>query len=225
MPEPPTLGLETAFESAMRDPTFTPPASGITPKLPVLEPIPGSGGRGFYAEGPPTKPVTPAMEAFGEVRTGIPRPPRPQGSGGTTQKALTFGEESPLSQAARGEVKNLVGEISRGANKPKPAPGSAAELAEGLGKGTTLGGGFLGFSVGPFLAWEIMRRTIRPGIDAALKNLHPGVVMDAIRNSPRLQALESALIKAYAAGQTEHAQQVAQQLAQELLMQIPPQEQ
>lgn len=240
MPEaPPTAALEPMpigdmsltprVKPPMADPTLTPPASGVNPpKFANPEPIPSAGlqegmsvgaagkPRGISVEGPPLKPVTPAMEAFSEVRTGVPRA-KPQGSGGVAQKGVQFGAESPLSPASRAQVKGLLGEMSR-------EPGSPGELLNGLAKGNTVG--MLGFSIGPFLAWEIMRRTIRPMIDnIAERGMNPKALADAIQSNPKLQALQSALIRAYMAGDAEHTQQIAQQLAQELMMQNPQQEQ
>jgi len=204
------------------DPTLTPASSGEVPKFTNPEVLPDAGvnaigqPRGISVEGPPMKPVTPAMEAFGETRSGIPRT-KPRGSGGVKQKSVTFGEESPLNAGSRGKVKGILGEMSR-------EPGSMGELMDGLGKGNVQG--MLGFSIGPFLAWEIMRRTVRPLIDRIAEHgVNPQAAMEAIKNNPHLAALESALVKAYAAGNTQQVNQLSQELATQLMMQMPQQEQ
>lgn len=186
------------------DPTLTPPTSGVTPpKFTNPQPIPEAGvnavgaPRGLSVEGPPTIPHTPAMDAMSRSLGMFDRP--------TAQKGVTFGSESPLGGAAKSEVKTLLGQMQRGG---KSTPNLAGE------------GGFLGFHIGPFLAWEIMRRTVRPMIDRVTQSgIGPTQVMEAVRNNPQLAALERALVKAYAAGQAQQVNELSQQLATQLMMQ------
>lgn len=188
--EPPVTGIDVEGASAMPQGPFPPTILEMQTgrALPSL-----SQARQRYA-GHTAESILP------EVVENLPR----EGAG--SQKTVQFGTGSPLSPAAKAEVKALLGEMS---GTPRSV--------------TRLGGeeGFLGFSVGPFLSWEIMRRTIRPMLDKTLAGFNPQAALNAINNSPRLQALERVMIQAYFLGQAEKAQQSAEELATELLMQVP----
>lgn len=216
LPEPAAVfdaqaAAEAAVEAALRRPR--PAAQPEIPGFSTPEPFVQGGQafpRGISVEGPPLKPVSPADVAFSEVRTGAPF--RPRGSGGTAQKALTFGKESPLGPAARAEVKGLVGEITRG---------QAAQRGNIAGLGPEAGA-----VVGPWFRWQLLNNFVRPPIKAAIDAFKHdiGGLRRMVAESPRLRSLENALIQAYVAGQTEQAQQIADQLASELLMMSPSQE-
>lgn len=118
-PEPPEAG------PAPQGVNTAQPVSDLPGQGKYLSDAPGA-GRGFGAEGPPLKPVTPAMEALSKLTGGAEQVlpdaarmsaevPPDAGEFGRVQgqKGMTFGPESTYSPVVKAAMLRLMGELTR----------------------------------------------------------------------------------------------------------------